>query len=98
MEGDKRALRRISFNGDKEPANQRMINVRGHRSRLPNTGSTFTLHPRPQGYTMHKLGDRTMRKVALAISLAGFFVASSHAADAGRSYVELPKVGANPAP
>jgi len=39
-----------------------------------------------------------MRKVALAISLAGFFVASSHAADAGRSYVELPKVGANPAP
>ena len=38
-----------------------------------------------------------MRKAALAISLAGFFVVSSHAADTGRSYVEPPKVGANPA-
>jgi 2-iminobutanoate/2-iminopropanoate deaminase len=39
-----------------------------------------------------------MRKVALAISLLGLWVVSSHAADAGRSYVEPPKVGANPAP
>ena len=38
-----------------------------------------------------------MRKAALAISLAGFFVASSHAADTARSYVEPPKVGASPA-
>jgi 2-iminobutanoate/2-iminopropanoate deaminase len=38
-----------------------------------------------------------MRKVALAISLAGFFVMSSHAADTGRSYVEPPKVGPSPA-
>jgi 2-iminobutanoate/2-iminopropanoate deaminase len=38
-----------------------------------------------------------MRKVALAISLFGFLAVSSHAADAGRSYVEPPKVGANPA-
>ena len=38
-----------------------------------------------------------MRKAALAISLAGFLVVSSHAADTGRSYVEPPKVGANPA-
>jgi 2-iminobutanoate/2-iminopropanoate deaminase len=37
-----------------------------------------------------------MRKAALAISLAGFFVMSSHAADAPRSYVEPPKVGPNP--
>jgi 2-iminobutanoate/2-iminopropanoate deaminase len=42
-------------------------------------------------------GDRTMRKAALAISLAGFFIVSSHAADTGRRYVEAPKVGANPA-
>src|SRR5258707_2832824 len=42
-------------------------------------------------------GDRTMRKAALAISLAGFFVVSGHAADTGRSYVEPPKVGSNPA-
>lgn len=38
-----------------------------------------------------------MRKVALAISLAGFFAASSHAADTGRSYVDPPKVSAGPA-
>jgi 2-iminobutanoate/2-iminopropanoate deaminase len=38
-----------------------------------------------------------MRKAALAISLAGFFVVSSQAAEPGRSYVEAPKVGANPA-
>jgi 2-iminobutanoate/2-iminopropanoate deaminase len=38
-----------------------------------------------------------MRKAALAISLAGFFVASSYAADTARSYVEPPKVGASPA-
>src|SRR5258708_21806710 len=42
-------------------------------------------------------GDRTMRKAALAISLAGFFVVSSQSADTGRRYVEAPKVGANPA-
>ena len=53
-----------------------------------------------------------MRKIALAMSLAGFFVVPSHAADvpshaavvpsqpadAVRSYVEPPKVGANPSP
>jgi 2-iminobutanoate/2-iminopropanoate deaminase len=46
-----------------------------------------------------------MRKIALAMSLAGFLVVPSHAADvpshpadAARSYVEPPKVGANPAP
>jgi 2-iminobutanoate/2-iminopropanoate deaminase len=38
-----------------------------------------------------------MRKAALAISLAGFFVVSSQAADTGRSYVEPPKIGTNPA-
>ena len=38
-----------------------------------------------------------MRKVALAISLAGFAVVSSHAADTGPRYVEPPKIGANPA-
>ena len=38
-----------------------------------------------------------MRKVALAISLAGFFVVSSQAADTGRRYVEPPKVGTSPA-
>ena len=44
-----------------------------------------------------------MRKAALAISVAGFFVVSSQAADTGRSYleprsyVEPPKVGSNPA-
>src|SRR3984893_4841046 len=38
-----------------------------------------------------------MRKVALAISLVGFFVVSSHAADTARRYVEPPKVGPNPA-
>ena len=37
-----------------------------------------------------------MRKIALAMSLAGFFVVPSQAADTGRSYVEPPKVGANP--
>src|SRR5258708_16486733 len=42
-------------------------------------------------------GDRTMRKAALAISLGGFFVVSSHAADTGRRYLEPTKVGANPA-
>jgi len=53
-----------------------------------------------------------MRKIALAMSLAGFFVVPGHAADvpshaavvpgqpadAVRSYVEPPKAGANPAP
>jgi 2-iminobutanoate/2-iminopropanoate deaminase len=46
-----------------------------------------------------------MRMIALAMSLAGFFVVPSHAAvvpsqpaDAARSYVEPPKVGANPSP
>jgi len=39
-----------------------------------------------------------MRKIVLAMSLAGFFVVPSQAADVGRSYVEPPKVGANPAP
>jgi 2-iminobutanoate/2-iminopropanoate deaminase len=38
-----------------------------------------------------------MRKVALAISLAGFFIVSSHAADTGLRYVEPPKVGSSPA-
>src|SRR5260221_12017082 len=38
-----------------------------------------------------------MRKVALAISLAGFFVVSSQTADTGRRYVEPPKVGTSPA-
>jgi 2-iminobutanoate/2-iminopropanoate deaminase len=38
-----------------------------------------------------------MRKSALAISLAGFFVVSSHAADTGFIYVEPPKVGTNAA-
>ena len=38
-----------------------------------------------------------MRKIALAMSLAGIFVVPSQAADTGRSYVEPPKVGANPA-
>jgi 2-iminobutanoate/2-iminopropanoate deaminase len=39
-----------------------------------------------------------MRKVALAIALAGFVVVSSQAADtAPPSYVEPPKIGANPA-
>jgi 2-iminobutanoate/2-iminopropanoate deaminase len=38
-----------------------------------------------------------MRKAALAISLAGFFAASSHAADTARRYVEPPKVGPSPA-
>jgi 2-iminobutanoate/2-iminopropanoate deaminase len=38
-----------------------------------------------------------MRKVALAISLAGIFVVSSQAAEPGVRYVEPPKVGANPA-
>jgi 2-iminobutanoate/2-iminopropanoate deaminase len=37
-----------------------------------------------------------MQKAALAISLAGFFVMSSQAADTPRSYVEPPKVGPNP--
>jgi 2-iminobutanoate/2-iminopropanoate deaminase len=38
-----------------------------------------------------------MRKAALAVSLAGFLVAPSHAADTARSYVEPPKVGPSPA-
>jgi 2-iminobutanoate/2-iminopropanoate deaminase len=38
-----------------------------------------------------------MRKVALAISLAGFAIVSSHAADTALRYVEPPKIGANPA-
>jgi 2-iminobutanoate/2-iminopropanoate deaminase len=38
-----------------------------------------------------------MRKVALAISVAGFFAVSSLAADTGRNYVEPPKVDARPA-
>ncbi|MEA3196866.1 MAG: 2-iminobutanoate/2-iminopropanoate deaminase [Gammaproteobacteria bacterium] len=39
-----------------------------------------------------------MRKVALAISLAGFFVMPGHATDAGLKLVEPPKVGATAAP
>jgi 2-iminobutanoate/2-iminopropanoate deaminase len=42
-------------------------------------------------------GVQTMLKVALAISLAGLFAVSSHAADTGPTHVEPPKVGAGPA-
>lgn len=38
-----------------------------------------------------------MQKIALALSLAGFFVAASHAADTERNYVLPPKVDAKPA-